>query len=107
MTSSGRGPSYAEYAEFGRLDAEFHVALVRMSSNAFLAQAFESLNFHLHQTRIYAGQGVSDLSDACREHAHILDALRGGSLADVVRVDKAHLRRARRRGWEMLRSGAR
>jgi hypothetical protein len=28
-------------------------------------------------------------------------------LADVVRVDKAHLRRARRRGWEMLRSGAR
>jgi DNA-binding GntR family transcriptional regulator len=105
-TSAGRGPSYSEYVEFGRLDEEFHLALVRMSSNGFLAQAFESLNFHLHQTRIYAGQGVSDFSDACNEHARILDAFHGGSLADVVRVDKAHLRRARRRGWEILRSGA-
>ncbi|MDX6503909.1 MAG: hypothetical protein QOE29_1034 [Gaiellaceae bacterium] len=106
MTSAGRGPSYSEYVEFARLDDEFHVALVRMSSNEFLAQAFASLNFHLHQTRIYAGQGVSDFSEASSEHRQILEAFRGGSLAEVVRVDKAHLRRAQRRGWEILRSGA-
>jgi DNA-binding GntR family transcriptional regulator len=51
------------------------VRLIQLGGNPFLLTAFESLNFHLHMSRLYAGAGVADHDKAHAEHTAIIDAL--------------------------------
>lgn len=75
MAGAGRGASYSDYSRFSRLDHELHLRLIRLGGNPFLVTAFESLNFHLHMSRLYAGAGVTDYHEAHAEHTAIIDAL--------------------------------
>lgn len=75
MATTGHGASYSDYSSFSRLDHELHVRLIQLAGNPFLLTAFESLNFHLHMSRLYAGAGVADFDDAHAEHTAIVDAL--------------------------------
>ena len=76
MRHADRGPTYASYGRFTRLDGEFHKTLVDLSGNRFLGTAWRSLHFHLHVSRLYAGAGIIDFEQACTEHDLILTAVR-------------------------------
>lgn len=75
MAKAGHGVNYSDYSAFSRLDHELHVRLIRLTGNPFLLTAFESLNFHMHMSRLYAGAGVTDYDEAHAEHTAIVDAL--------------------------------
>lgn len=91
MAELGRGASYAEYSHFSRLDHDLHVRLIRLSGNPFLLTAFESLNFHLHMSRLYAGAGVADYDEAHAEHTAIIDALDRRDGLTLVRSCENHM----------------
>lgn len=74
MRDADRGPTYAGYSHFTRLDGAFHQTLVELSGNRFLSGAWRGLHFHLHVSRLYAGAGVIDFEQACAEHEAIIRA---------------------------------
>jgi DNA-binding GntR family transcriptional regulator/kynurenine formamidase len=75
MARTGHGGSYSDYSSFSQLDHQLHVRLIQLAGNPFFLAAFESLNFHLHMSRLYAGPGVTDYDEAHAEHTAIVDAL--------------------------------
>lgn len=97
MSKVGHGVRYADYSRFSQLDHELHVRLVQLGGNPFLVTAFESLNFHLHMSRLYAGAGVVDYDDAHSEHVAIVDAFERRDGAAVWRACQDHIRRAEKR----------
>lgn len=92
MAKTGRGASYCDYSHFSRLDHELHVRLIELGGNPFLLAAFESLNFHLHMSRLYAGKGVTDYDQAHTEHTAMVDALDRRDGAVLWRSCEAHMR---------------
>jgi DNA-binding GntR family transcriptional regulator len=97
MRAGGSGPAYRDFREYSRADRDFHAALVGMSANAFLLDAWENLHHHLHVSRLYAGSGVLDASEAIAEHAAILEAAREGDRDALVAATREHIVVAERR----------
>jgi hypothetical protein len=60
-----------------RQDHAVHRAVVSMSGNRSLLEAWSGLDFPLHVSRRHAGEGVIDHTEALREHDAIVDALLG------------------------------
>jgi DNA-binding GntR family transcriptional regulator len=94
MHDSDHGKTYRDFAAFSRQDHAFHRAVVSMSGNRFLLEAWSGLNFHLHVSRLYAGEGVIDYADALQEHDAIVDALLAGDPGRLAAAVEAHIRRA-------------
>ncbi|SMH49014.1 transcriptional regulator, GntR family [Rathayibacter oskolensis] len=69
LTEAGRG-----YAEFSRLDAEFHDVIARSCGNRFIHDSLARLHTHAHLFRLSKDSLITSL--ALDEHAAILDALR-------------------------------
>lgn len=103
MSKIGHGTRYADYSRFSRLDHELHRQLVGMSGNPFLVTAFESLHFHLHMSRLYAGAGIVDFEDAQAEHIAIVEALESNDGPAVWRACQGHMTQAERRLLPLLR----
>jgi DNA-binding GntR family transcriptional regulator len=97
MSKVEHGASYADYSKFSRLDHQLHFHLVRLGGNKFYATAWESLHFHLHMSRLYAGAGVVDYDDAHSEHAAIAAALEARNGPALWRSCEAHISRAEKR----------
>jgi len=91
MARAGHGASYSDYSYFSRLDHELHVRLIELGGNPFLLTAFESLNFHLHMSRLYSGAGVADYDEAHAEHTAIIDALDRRDGLTLWRSCEAHM----------------
>lgn len=102
MAKVGQGRRYADYSRFSQLDHELHLQLLRLGGNRFFVTAFESLNFHLHMSRLYAGAGVVDYDDAHAEHVAIVNALEQGDCQSVWRSCQAHMVRAEKRLLPLL-----
>ena len=103
MSKVGHGTRYADYSRFSRLDHELHLRLIQLGGNPFLVTAFESLHFHLHMSRLYAGAGVIDFDDAQAEHAAIVEALESNDGPAVWRACQSHITQAERRLLPLLR----
>jgi DNA-binding GntR family transcriptional regulator len=94
MRDADHGKTYRDFAGFTRRDHAFHRAVVAMSGNRFLLEAWSCLNFHLHVSRLYAGEGVIDYADALQEHDAIVDAVRAEDPDRLAAAVDAHIRRA-------------
>lgn len=97
MEAVDHGPAYRAYKTFNQADRSFHRALVGMSSNEFLLRAWTDLHFHLHVGRLYSGAGIIDHDEGGQEHRAIIDAVRAGDKAELIRRDALHIQRAERR----------
>lgn len=102
MAKLEHGASYADYSRFSRLDHALHLGLIRLAGNSFLATAWESLHFHLHMSRLYAGAGVVDYDDAHAEHTAIVDAVEHRDGGSLWRACDAHMARAEERLVSLL-----
>jgi len=83
-------------AEWFRVNASFHEALAAWSGNRFILQAVRQQN-KLRQLNEYAyfpNLAAARISQSCREHMGILDALQGGDLAFAEALLERHLRLA-------------
>lgn len=85
------GPNFSDITRFSRLDHEFHHELVTAAGNRFLLRAWEGLHFHLRVHRVYAGEGVVDVSEAAAEHAAIAAAVADQNLDAVRAAAKRHI----------------
>jgi DNA-binding GntR family transcriptional regulator len=56
---------------------------------------YQSLNLHMHLSRLYHGRGVADLERARREHQLILDAYESKDGAAAEEAVLAHIEAAR------------
>jgi DNA-binding GntR family transcriptional regulator len=97
MARAGRGRKYADYSRFSRLDHALHLRLIELAGNPFLVTAFQSLNFHLHMSRLYSGAGVIDYEVAHAEHAEIVQALENHDGQAAWTACRNHMQRAERR----------
>jgi DNA-binding GntR family transcriptional regulator len=73
-----------------RQDHAVHRAVVSMSGNRSLLEAWSGLDFPLHVSRRHAGEGVIDHTEALREHDAIVDALLGGDPRRLAAAVEAH-----------------
>lgn len=103
MSRIGRGTRYADYSRFSRLDHELHRFLIELGGNPFLVTAFDSLHFHLHMSRLYAGAGIVDYEDAQAEHVAIVEAVESNDGPAVWRACQGHMAQAERRLLPLLR----
>lgn len=97
MSNMEPGTTYERYAEFNRIDHEFHRQLLGMSANPFLFKAWEDLHFHLHISRLYIGIGIFDYVEAAKEHDGILKALEAGEPEHAITLLDNHICSAEKR----------
>ncbi|GGF39055.1 GntR family transcriptional regulator [Subtercola lobariae] len=80
-----------------RMGTDFHVELVRLSENPFLASAAEGAMTRLSRTRWLEVQTEQARALAVAEHQAVLDALRRRDADEAVRLAVAHIRSTRDR----------
>jgi DNA-binding GntR family transcriptional regulator len=88
------------YAEFARMDAEFHAVIATASGNAFLADALAKLRTHVHIFRLVPHTRVT--SEAVGEHAQLLAALQRGDAAGSRKAMREHILASRSRVLTLL-----
>jgi len=83
-----------DYAEFSRLDSQFHLLVVGMARNRHLLKVYRGLSVHLHifRTNLAAQGGYRRRLASVQEHRAILEALRSRDLASAKAALTAHVR---------------
>lgn len=91
MRDAPTGPTYSEFREFLRADAQFHMAIAKYAGNHFLAEALEHLGAHLHRFRLLGDEGVTDSKIAIEEHEAVYAAISKGWASDASKAMKRHI----------------
>jgi len=102
MRGIEHGSRYRQFSNFSRLDSEFHREVMKLSGNGFLVNAWCGMNFHMHVSRLYSGQGVIDYSDALREHEAIVKAIEARDAKRLSSAVKRHVLAAEKRLVQLL-----
>jgi DNA-binding GntR family transcriptional regulator len=89
------GPTFSESKEHVAHDHAFHTVIMQAAGNSVLLEMYQSLNLHVHLSRLYHGRGVAELERTRREHRVILDAFdsKDGTAAEAAVL--AHIEAAR------------
>ncbi len=85
------GKTFSGYVDFVKLNAEFHAAIVHLSRNDFIIEAYERLGYHQRILRTLHGRGVPDVRQIVAEHDAIIDGLRRGSIEETRAALRAHI----------------
>jgi len=91
MRAAPTGPTYREFREFLRADAQFHQVIAKYAGNHFLAEALERLGAHLHRFRLFGDEGVTDSELSVQEHEAVYAAIASGSAEAARKAMKHHL----------------
>ena len=91
MRAAPTGPTYREFREFLRADAEFHEVIAKYAGNHFLAEALERLGAHLHRFRLFGEEGVTDSELSIQEHEAVYAAIAEGSAEGARKAMKRHI----------------
>jgi DNA-binding GntR family transcriptional regulator len=89
------GPTFSESKEHVAHDHAFHTAIMQAAGNSVLLEMYQSLNLHVHLSRLYHGRGVAELEQTRREHRRILDAFESRDGAAAEEAVLAHIEAAR------------
>jgi DNA-binding GntR family transcriptional regulator len=101
MASCEHGPKFTDIIQFSRLDQAFHREFVAAAGNRFLLRSWEGLHFHLRVHRVYAGEGVTDFTEATAEHAAITAAAAALDLDALRAAVERHIDSSARRITEL------
>ncbi len=82
-----------DYAEFSRLDSQFHQLVVGTAKNRHLLKIYRGLSVHVHiyRTNLAAQGGYRRRLASVREHRAILEGFESRNLAAVKRTLSAHV----------------
>jgi DNA-binding GntR family transcriptional regulator len=97
------GPTFSQSKEHVAHDHAFHTVLMQAARNTVLLETYQSLNLHVHLSRLYHGRGVAELERTRREHRRILDAFESRDGATAEEAVLAHIEAARARQLARLR----
>jgi len=101
--TSPRGPRLTYYSEFSRADAEFHRAIIALTSNRYLEASWKALYCHLRISRLYAGAGATGCEQARLEHRTIVQALAGRNADELAEASLHHINASETRLEKFLR----
>ena len=104
MEAVQAGPTFSESKEHVAHDHAFHIVIVQASANSILLEMYQSLNLHMHLSRLYYGRGVADLERARREHQLILEAYESKDAGAAEEAVLAHIEAARVRQLARLQN---
>ncbi len=96
-----------DQAEWERAGAEFHVALARLSGNAFLARGVEEAMTRLARARWLSASDEAARQEARADHRSIAAAVRNGDAPHAERLIVAHNDAGQRRLLAALAAGPR
>jgi DNA-binding GntR family transcriptional regulator len=83
------------YADFARIDSEFHNAIAMGSGNELVFEALAKLHTHVHLFRLFFHPAAT--SEANDEHARIVAAIRQRDPAAAAETMRAHIELSRNR----------
>jgi DNA-binding GntR family transcriptional regulator len=95
MEAVQAGPTFSESKEHVAHDHAFHTVIMQAPGNSVLLQMYQSLNLHMHLSRLYHGRGVAELERTRLEHRVILDAYELHDAAAAEAAVLAHIEAAR------------
>jgi DNA-binding GntR family transcriptional regulator len=101
--TSPRGPRLTYYSEFSRADAEFHHAILGLTSNRYLEASWKGLYCHLRISRLYAGAGPTACEQARLEHRTIVQALASRNPDELAKASLHHINASEMRLEKLLR----
>jgi DNA-binding GntR family transcriptional regulator len=101
--TSPRRPRLAYYSEFSRADAEFHRAILALTSNRYLEASWKGLYCHLRISRLYAGAGPTGCDQARLEHQTIVQALARRNADELAQACLHHINASQMRLERLLR----
>ena len=101
MEAVQAGPTFSESKEHVAHDHAFHTVIAQAPGNSVLLEMYQSLNLHMHLSRLYHGRGVAELEQTRREHRAILDACEskdgiGAEAAVLAHIEAARIRQLAR-----------
>ena len=100
MPLSVRGTTYDGYVDYVALNARFHDAIVSLSGNEFIIDAYRRLGYHQRITQALHGRGVPDLDKIIAEHEVIVAALKRRSAEDARAALRSHILGAAERHFD-------
>jgi DNA-binding GntR family transcriptional regulator len=100
--TSPRGPRFMDYTEFSRADADFHGAIIALTSNRYLESSWRGLYCHLRISRLSVGAGVTGCEEARLEHQAIVEALTSRSVGELVEASVRHINSSQTRLERLL-----
>lgn len=84
-------------AAYWRWDERFHELLAEGSGNDYLLAAYRALGGHVQRFRLMGDSGITDATDAAREHAAILEAVVSGDAERAGAAMREHIEAVRDR----------
>jgi DNA-binding GntR family transcriptional regulator len=103
MQATSDGTIYNDFRDYMVMDYQFHMALIKLADNSFLADAWDDLHVHLHLSRLYTGVGLFDRNHSTAEHQAILEALQSGDKKKAVTLLSQHIKRVEKRMQSILK----
>lgn len=91
MAGGKYGKTYASISKFVDLNAEFHNALMELSGNRFLIEAYKQLAYHQRIIQVLYGRGVPDIRRIVTEHDEIIAALTANDPDHLRRMVRSHI----------------
>ncbi|HEU5099986.1 MAG TPA: GntR family transcriptional regulator [Roseiflexaceae bacterium] len=93
----GLASSYAEVedVDLANEDRVFHETLAGATGNQTLLDMLQSINERLHFMRMFDITTIERLRDTCRQHQHILDAIRAGDAPAARQAMRLNIEGAR------------
>lgn len=89
------GTTYRDFMDNLKTDESFHINLLRATNNRFYLDAWLSLNFHSHVSRLHTQEEAFDpqqLAKSLGEHVIIVELLRNNDRDAAVDVLDKHIR---------------
>lgn len=97
MGRGSYGKTFEGYVAFVKLNASFHEAIVALSGNPFIIDAYRKLAYHQRIMQALHGRGVPDIDKLVAEHEAIIAALEKGSYAAARKAIRQHILEGGRR----------
>lgn len=92
LIANGRyGRSFDGYIEFVKLNAQFHLTIVKLCANPFILDAYDRLGYHQRILQTLNGRGVPDIDQIVIEHEAIIAALVSGSIEQACKALAVHI----------------
>jgi GntR family transcriptional regulator, sialic acid-inducible nan operon repressor len=90
---------------FERTDAEFHLALARISRNPIFLAIHDAVFGWLHDQRRVTLAVANQIDNVCREHEEIFAAIRDCNPDRAERAMRGHLMRGHKLYWSLMEGG--
>lgn len=91
------GKRFKQYVDFLILNDQFHTAIIDISDNRLISEAYQGLSYGPQFARHTYGRGIPDLKTNVEEHERIIIALENRDIDEAVKASEEHIQEGLKR----------